>query len=106
MLPLSLVHPFSPIFILICYFFGGVATQPMGIFWATALQRSIPDALRGRVMSLEATISSALAPVGMMLAGPLSQLMGESTYLIASSILFLLLVCVTLRVKGVVYLAD
>lgn len=105
-LPIALVFPVSKPFVLICYFIGGLATQPMGIFWATALQRAFPDELRGRVMSLESTMSSALAPIGMMAAGPLSKLLGEKVYLISSAIIFLTLVCLTMRVKGVNTLSD
>jgi len=87
-LPLALVFPFSQVFVIGCYFIGGIATEPMGVFYGTALQRQVPSAIRGRVMSLDAMISGSLVPVGMMCAGPASVLFGEKRYLITAAVIF------------------
>ena len=63
----------------------------MGIFWQTALQRSAPEQSRARVMSFESMLSKALMPIGVGLAGPLSQLLGEKMYLSICALVFLLL---------------
>ena len=88
---IALIFPISPAFLIICYFVGGLATEPMGIFWQTALQRSAPEQSRARVMSFESMLSKALMPIGVGLAGPLSQLLGEEIYLSICALVFLLL---------------
>lgn len=98
---IGLIFPINVPFLLTCYFIGGIATQPMGVFWATALQREVPVELRGRVMSLDSTLTSALVPFGMMLAGPMSEAVGERTYLASSLILFLILSVIALITPGV-----
>lgn len=105
-LPLALIFPLSKEFVIICYFIGGLATQPMGVFWATALQQTISDDKRGRVTSLEATVTSALIPIGMMSAGPLSQYLGEKRYLTMTILIFLISILVTLRSKGVTRFSE
>ena len=88
---IALIFPISPAFLIICYFVGGLATEPMGIFWQTALQRSAPEQSRARVISFESMLSKALMPIGVGLAGPLSQLLGEKIYLSICALVFLLL---------------
>ena len=88
---IALIFPISPTFLLICYFVGGLATEPMGIFWQTALQKNAPEQSRARVMSFESMLSSALMPIGVGLAGPLSHLLGEKIYLALCASIFLLL---------------
>ena len=63
----------------------------MGIFWQTALQKNAPEQSRARVMSFESMLSSALMPIGVGLAGPLSHLLGEKIYLSICALVFLLL---------------
>lgn len=98
---LALIFPLSPAFVLACYFIGGLATQPMGIFWATAMQRAIPEALRARVLSLDATLTGALVPLGMLIAGPLSEVIGASTYLWIVLALFMTLNVIALINKKI-----
>lgn len=105
-LPLALIFPFSEGFVIVCYFIGGIATQPMGVFWVTAIQRTISSDKRGRVTSLEATVTSALMPIGMMAAGPLSEAVGEKRYLSATILIFLISIVITLRTKGVFKFSD
>lgn len=88
---IPLVFPVSPVFLIICYFLGGLSTEPMGVFWQTALQRNAPEESRARVMSFESMLSRALMPIGVGLAGPLSQLFGEKTYLSICAFIFLIL---------------
>ena len=83
-----------------------MATQPMGVFWTTAIQQTISSDKRGRVTSLEATVTSALMPIGMMVAGPLSEAVGEKRYLASTILIFLILIVITLRTKGVFKFSD
>ncbi|MEI6407228.1 MAG: MFS transporter [Actinomycetes bacterium] len=100
-LPLALIFPISKIFVICCYFVGGVATQPMGVFYGTALQRQVPTELRARVMSLDAMITGSLIPGGMMLAGPASEYFGEKNYLAGTALTFLIISVIVLRIPSV-----
>ena len=88
---IALIFPISPAFLIVCYFLGGLATEPMGIFWQTALQSNAPEQSRARVMSFESMLSRALMPIGVGLAGPLSHLLGEKVYLAICALVFLTL---------------
>jgi MFS family permease len=98
---IALIFPISPTFLIVCYFLGGLATEPMGIFWHTALQINAPEQSRARVMSFESMLSSALMPIGVGLAGPLSHLLGEKIYLSVCALIFLLLGAFALLIPSV-----
>jgi len=98
---IALIFPISPTFLITCYFLGGLATEPMGIFWQTALQKNAPEQSRARVMSFESMLSSALMPIGVGLAGPLSHLFGEKFYLSICACIFLALGAFGLIFPGV-----
>ncbi|CAB4781656.1 unannotated protein [freshwater metagenome] len=98
---IALIFPISPTFVICCYFVGGLATEPMGIFWQTALQREAPDHSRARVISFESMLGSALMPIGVGLAGPLTHLLGERTYLASCALIFSILGFLVLLVPGV-----
>ncbi len=97
----ALIFPISPAFVIICYFLGGLATEPMGIFWQTALQREAPDHSRARVLSFESMLSSALMPIGVGLAGPMVNLLGERTYMTICAVIFTLIGFFVLFIPGV-----
>jgi hypothetical protein len=98
---IALIFPISPTFLIVCYFLGGLATEPMGIFWQTALQINAPEQSRARVLSFESMLSSALMPIGVGLAGPLSHLLGEKIYLSICALVFLLLGAFALLIPSV-----
>jgi hypothetical protein len=98
---IGLIFPLNVPFVLICYFIGGVATQPMGIFWATAIQKNVPAELRGRVISLDQTLTGALVPLGMLIAGPISEAIGAKMYLFIALGLFLFLNCLALSSRAI-----
>jgi MFS family permease len=98
---ISLIFPISPTFLICCYFIGGLATEPMGIFWETAIQKAAPDHSRARVLTFESMLSNALMPIGVGLAGPMSELLGEKIYLTVSAALFLLIGVIALSIPGV-----
>jgi len=98
---IALIFPISPIFLICCYFIGGLATEPMGIFWQTAIQKAAPDHSRARVLSFESMLSSALMPIGVGLAGPMSHLLGEKIYLSICAVIFLVIGVIALMIPGV-----
>jgi MFS family permease len=97
----ALIFPISPLFLICCYFIGGLATEPMGVFWQTAIQKAAPDHARARVLSFESMLSNALMPIGVGLAGPISHLLGEKIYLTISAVIFLLIGVIALMIPGV-----
>ena len=66
-----------------------MSTEPLGVFWTSALQREVPDELRARVMSVDAMASTALMPIGMAIAGPMMGIFGETNYLMFGVAVFL-----------------
>jgi MFS family permease len=97
----ALIFPISPVFLICCYFIGGMATEPMGVFWQTAIQKAAPDQSRARVLSFESMLSNALMPIGVGLAGPMSHLLGEKIYLIICAVIFVLIGAIALMIPGV-----
>lgn len=98
---LALIFPISPAFLICCYFIGGMATEPMGVFWQTAIQKAAPDQSRARVLSFESMLSNALMPIGVGLAGPMSHLLGEKIYLTICAAIFVLIGVIALMIPGV-----
>jgi MFS family permease len=98
---IALIFPISPAFLICCYFIGGMATEPMGIFWQTAIQKAAPDQSRARVLSFESMLSNALMPIGVGLAGPMSHLLGEKIYLTICAVIFVLIGVIALMIPGV-----
>lgn len=104
--PLALAFPISPLFVIGCYFVAGLATEPFGVYWSTALQREIPNEMLGRVSSVDYMGSLALLPVGMALAGPVTSLVGERPYLIGATVFHIVLCFVMLAIPGAIYFAT
>jgi MFS family permease len=103
---IALIFPISPAFLISCYFIGGLATEPMGIFWQTAIQKAAPDHSRARVLSFESMLSNALMPIGVGLAGPMSHLLGEKIYLTICALIFLFIGSIALLIPGVATFSD
>ena len=57
---------------------SGVGASVVGLAWTNALQDHVPDELRGRVFSLDYLGSTALLPVGYLVAGIASDAVGPS----------------------------
>lgn len=56
----------------------GLKTGIIAIYLTTALQATVPRALRGRVLGLVSTLTGGLAPLGMALGGIAGDLTGKS----------------------------
>jgi len=87
--PFALAFADSAWVIILAYFVAGMSTEPLGVFWTSALQREVPDELRARVMSVDAMASTALMPIGMAIAGPMMGIFGETNYLMFGVAVFL-----------------
>jgi MFS family permease len=98
--PFALAFADSAWVIILAYFVAGMSTEPLGVFWTSALQREVPDELRARVMSVDAMASTALMPIGMAIAGPMMGIFGETNYLMFGVTIFLAANIMILFVPG------
>ena len=87
--------------IMVSAFFAGIALDFFMVLWQTAMQTNIPRESLSRVTSYDAFGSLALAPLGLIIAGPLTERFGSETTLIAMAALFLLVLGLMLAVPGV-----
>ncbi len=99
--PLVLAFPTSEVVIFLAYFVAGFSVGPWEAFWFTAVQREVPAEYQARVFSLDYMGTWALLPLGMALAGPMSEWLGERPLLIGISIFHLLICAVVMLVPGV-----
>ena len=87
--------------IMVSAFFAGIALDFFMVLWQTAMQTNIPRESLSRVTSYDAFGSLALAPLGLIIAGPVTERFGSETTLIAMAALFLLVLGLMLSVPGV-----
>lgn len=72
----------TPLFITLCgAFIAGVAVEIFAVNWYTSLQTHIPEESFSRVNAYDAFGSFALAPLGIVFAGPLAMYYGVHTVL-------------------------
>jgi MFS family permease len=91
-------------FIMVSAFFAGIAFDFFYVLWQTAMQSHIPRESLSRVSSYDAFGSLALAPLGLIVAGPLTEKFGTSTTLIAMGLVFMAILGVVLAVPAVRHL--
>ncbi|HEY3292964.1 MAG TPA: MFS transporter [Candidatus Nanopelagicaceae bacterium] len=99
--PLVLAFPASKWIIIFGYLIAGISIGPWEAYWASAIQREIPQELQGRVFSVDYMGSVGLMPLGMALVGPITKVFGERQFLIASVIFHLVVCALVLLVPGV-----
>jgi hypothetical protein len=66
---------------------GGAGAEMFEVNWSTALQEQVPAELLSRVSSYDALGSYALSPLGTILAGPATLLVGLTATLAGSGVL-------------------
>jgi MFS family permease len=71
------------------------------IVWVTAKQRHVPSRMLGRVSSLDWLISIGLLPLSFALTGPVSDVLGARTTLVAAGVLGAFVTLAGLFVRGV-----
>ncbi len=99
--PLVLAFPASKWIIIVGYLIAGISIGPWEAYWASAIQREIPQELQGRVFSVDYMGSVGLMPLGMALVGPITKVFGERDFLIASVVFHLVVCALVLLVPGV-----
>ncbi|MYV39359.1 MFS transporter [Streptomyces sp. SID1328] len=77
--PMLLLGLGAPLWLTAATMFGaGVANDVFGVLWSTTLQREIPEHVLSRVTSYDWFGSLALAPLGVLVAGPIASAAGTS----------------------------
>ncbi|MFC9158868.1 MFS transporter [Streptomyces bauhiniae] len=75
--PMLLLSLGAPLWLTAAAMFGaGVANDVFGVLWSTTLQREIPEHVLSRVTSYDWFGSLALAPLGLLVAGPVASVAG------------------------------
>src|ERR671915_171419 len=87
-LPFALVGMAGALWIvLVSLFVIGATFSAATVIWGTLLQRRVPEALRGRVSSLDFFVSLGLMPVSMAIAGPAGAVFGLPAVFLVAGIL-------------------
>jgi predicted MFS family arabinose efflux permease len=86
--------------------FSGLTIEFFMVTWSTSMQTHIPEESYSRVNAYDALGSYGIAPIGVVIAGPLANHFGVSTILIATGTLTLLAACASLTVKSVRNLSN
>ncbi|WP_331740659.1 MFS transporter (plasmid) [Streptomyces sp. NBC_00015] len=77
--PIALLSAEAPLWLIAAAMFGaGIASDVFGVLWATTIQREIPQEVLSRVSSYDWFGSLALAPLGLLIAGPVAASVGTS----------------------------
>ncbi|MFI9829177.1 MFS transporter [Streptomyces sp. NPDC051913] len=89
--PIALLSARAPVWtIAAAMFTAGVASDVFGVLWATTVQREIPEHLLSRVSSYDWFGSLTLAPLGLLVAGPVAAAVGIGPALAGCSALVVL----------------
>jgi MFS family permease len=87
-LPFAVIGVAGALWVMCVALFAVGATYSAAmVIWGTLLQRRVPEALRGRVSSLDFFVSLALMPVSMAIAGPAGAAFGVTVVFLVAGIL-------------------
>ncbi|MFD0314881.1 MFS transporter [Streptomyces flavalbus] len=89
--PIALLAASAPVWLIAAAMFcAGVAGDVFAVLWSTTIQRQIPEEALSRVSSYEWFGSLALAPLGLLAAGPIADAVGTETALAGCAALIVL----------------
>jgi len=89
--PIALLGARAPVWsIAAAMFAAGVASDVFGVLWSTTVQREIPEHVLSRVSSYDWFGSLSLAPLGLLVAGPIAAAVGVGPALAGCSALVVL----------------
>jgi MFS family permease len=80
---------------------AGIGIEISGVLWDTALQQRVPEDKLSRVASYDAVGSFALMPLGLAIAGPISELVGTRATLIGGACINLAAILAVLAIRDV-----
>lgn len=78
-------------FIAVLFFLNGICLAVMGSLLQSSMQNSVPSNMRSKVFAFRNAMSSALMPLGMILAGALSKVVAMNVIIFADYAAFLML---------------
>jgi MFS family permease len=81
--------------------FSGLTIEFFMVTWNTSMQTHIPEESYSRVNAYDALGSFGIAPLGIVIAGPLAAHFGVNTILFATGTLTFIAACASLSVKSV-----
>lgn len=91
-----------PIFLtVLAALFSGLTIEFFMVTWNTSLQSHVPEESYSRVSAYDALGSYGIAPIGIVIAGPLAAQFGVNAILFATGTLTLVAACASLTVKSV-----
>lgn len=89
--PIALLAVRAPVWVIAAAMFvAGVASDVFGVLWSTTVQREIPEHVLSRVSSYDWFGSLSLAPLGLLVAGPIAAAVGLGPALAGCSALVVL----------------
>ncbi|MBT2235323.1 MFS transporter [Nonomuraea sp. NEAU-A123] len=101
-LPYVLLGGGAPLWAIVAgAFVLGVCFDVFGVLWQTTMQREIPPESLSRVSSYDALGSMMFGPIGLMLAGPVANLVGTRAALLGCAALVVLSTLAALLSPGV-----
>jgi predicted MFS family arabinose efflux permease len=86
--------------------FSGLTIEFFMVSWNTSMQTHIPEESYSRVNAYDALGSFGIAPLGIVIAGPLASHFGVNTILFATGTLTFIAACASLTVKSVRNLSN
>jgi MFS family permease len=97
----SLALDFPVIVTLLAGVFSGISLEVFMVTWMTSLQSHVPEESYSRVSSYDTLGSYGIAPLGIVLAGPLAMHFGVNTILFVTGLTTLIAASLSLLVKSV-----
>jgi MFS family permease len=89
--PVALLAAGAPVWLCAAGAFGsGITEDVFSVLWVTTMQREIPEAVLSRVSAYDAFGSLALAPLGLLVAGPVADEIGTGRALAGCAALVVL----------------
>jgi MFS family permease len=97
----SLALDLPLLFTLLAGIFSGISLEVFMVTWMTSLQSHVPDESYSRVSSYDTLGSYGIAPLGIVVAGPLAMHFGVNTILFVTGLTTLIAAGLSLLVKSV-----
>ena len=97
----SLALDFPVIVTLLAGVFSGISLEVFMVTWMTSLQSHVPEESYSRVSSYDTVGSYGIAPLGIVVAGPLAMHFGVNTILLVTGLTTLIAASLSLLVKSV-----
>jgi predicted MFS family arabinose efflux permease len=97
----SLALDLPVLFTLLAGIFSGISLEVFMVTWMTSLQSHVPEESYSRVSSYDTLGSYGIAPLGIVVAGPLAMHFGVNTILFVTGLTTLIAASLSLLVKSV-----